>query len=129
MSGLWLRLRKSWIMPLTLVRRPRLRLSSQSTLQYRFRVEHFRVPRWLALGQTRFRIDPVLVRHPQGDLLIDTGLGRTIAEQMREFPLLFRLGTDLVRLQAAVDQLDAAGYDQRQLRYILLTHSHWDHII
>jgi len=70
----------------------------------------------------------VLVRHPQGDLLIDTGLGRTIAEQMREFPLLFRLGTDLVRLQAAVDQLDAAGYDQRQLRYILLTHAHWDHI-
>ena len=60
----------------------------------------------------------VLVRHPQGDLLIDTGLGRSIAEQMREFPLLFRLGTDLVRLQTAVDQLDAAGYDRRQLRYI-----------
>jgi glyoxylase-like metal-dependent hydrolase (beta-lactamase superfamily II) len=70
----------------------------------------------------------VLVRHPQGDLLIDTGLGRTIAEQMRKFPLLFHLGTDLVRLQAAADQLDAAGYDQRQLRYILLTYAHWDHI-
>jgi hypothetical protein len=59
----------------------------------------------------------VLVRHPQGDLLIDTGLGRTIAEQMREFPFLFRLGTNLVRFQAAADQLDAAGYDRRQLRY------------
>jgi glyoxylase-like metal-dependent hydrolase (beta-lactamase superfamily II) len=70
----------------------------------------------------------VLVRHPQGDLLIDTGLGRTIAEQMRGFPFLFRLGTDLVRFQAAADQLDAAGYDRRQLRYILLTHAHWDHI-
>ena len=70
----------------------------------------------------------VLVRHPQGDLLIDTGLGRRIAAQMREFPFLFRLGTDLVRFQAAADQLDAAGYDRRQLRYILLTHAHWDHI-
>jgi hypothetical protein len=68
------------------------------------------------------------VLHPQGDLLIDTGLGRTIAEQMREFPFLFRLGTDLVRFQAAADQLDATGYDRRQLRYILLTHAHWDHI-
>jgi glyoxylase-like metal-dependent hydrolase (beta-lactamase superfamily II) len=70
----------------------------------------------------------VLVRHPQGDLLIDTGLGRTIAAQMREFPVLFRLGTDLVRFQAAADQLDAAEYDRRQLRYILLTHAHWDHV-
>ena len=34
----------------------------------------------------------MLVRHPPGDLLIDTGLGRRIAEQMREFPFLFRLG-------------------------------------
>jgi len=70
----------------------------------------------------------VLVRHPRGDLLIDTGLGRAIAEQMKEFPFLFRLGTDLVRFQAAADQLDAAGYDRRQLRYILLTHAHWDHV-
>jgi N-acyl homoserine lactone hydrolase len=70
----------------------------------------------------------VLVRHPQGDLLIDTGLGRAIAEQMKAFPFLFRLGTDLVRLQAVADQLDAAGYDRRKLRYILLTHAHWDHI-
>jgi hypothetical protein len=66
----------------------------------------------------------VLVRHPQGDLLIDTGLGRKIVEQMSEFPFLFRLGTDLVRFRAAADQLDAAGYDRRQLRYILLTHAH-----
>jgi glyoxylase-like metal-dependent hydrolase (beta-lactamase superfamily II) len=70
----------------------------------------------------------VLVRHPQGDILIDTGLGRNIAEQMKEFPFLFRLGTDLVRFQAAADQLDTAGYDRRQLRYILLTHAHWDHV-
>ena len=33
----------------------------------------------------------VLVRHPQGDILIDTGLGRKIASQMKQFPFLFGL--------------------------------------
>ena len=70
----------------------------------------------------------VLVRHPQGDLLIDTGLGRTIAAQVKDLPFLFRLGTEMVLLQPAADQLDAAGYDRKQLRYILLTHAHWDHV-
>jgi len=70
----------------------------------------------------------VLVRHPSGDVLIDTGIGRTIVQQMRAFPFLFRLGTELVRLQPAADQLDAGGYDHKRLRYILLTHAHWDHV-
>jgi glyoxylase-like metal-dependent hydrolase (beta-lactamase superfamily II) len=73
-------------------------------------------------------ITAVLVRHPQGDVLIDTGLGRTITTQLQQMPFLFRLGTDLVQLQTAADQLDAAGYDRKDLRYILLTHAHWDHV-
>src|SRR5215470_6834443 len=70
----------------------------------------------------------VLVHHPQGDVLIDTGVGRTIASQLKQAPFLFRLGTDLVPLQTAADQLDAAGYDRKNLRFILLTHAHWDHV-
>ncbi|HXY54371.1 MAG TPA: MBL fold metallo-hydrolase [Nitrospirota bacterium] len=70
----------------------------------------------------------VVIRHPEGDVLIDTGLGRTSASRLRKMPFLFRLGTDLVQLQAAADQLDAAGYDRKHLRYILLTHAHWDHV-
>jgi len=70
----------------------------------------------------------VLVRHPQGDILIDTGIGRSIGSQMEQFPFLFRLGTDLVQLQPAADQLDAAGYDRKLLRCIVLTHAHWDHV-
>jgi glyoxylase-like metal-dependent hydrolase (beta-lactamase superfamily II) len=70
----------------------------------------------------------VLVRHPQGDVLIDTGVGRTIASQLKQMPLSFRLGTDLVPSRTAADQLDAAGYDRKHLRYILLTHAHWDHV-
>jgi glyoxylase-like metal-dependent hydrolase (beta-lactamase superfamily II) len=70
----------------------------------------------------------VLVRHPQGDVLIDTGVGRTIVSQLKQAPFLFRLATDLVPLQPAADQLDAAGYDRKHLRSILLTHAHWDHV-
>jgi glyoxylase-like metal-dependent hydrolase (beta-lactamase superfamily II) len=70
----------------------------------------------------------VLVRHPLGDLLIDTGAGRTIVSQLAVAPFLFRLGTDLAQSQPAADQLDAAGYERAHLRYILLTHGHWDHV-
>jgi N-acyl homoserine lactone hydrolase len=73
-------------------------------------------------------LNAVLVRHPQGDVLIDTGLGRTIASQLKQMPFVFRLATDLVQLQPAGDQLDVAGYDRKHLRYILLTHAHWDHV-
>lgn len=73
-------------------------------------------------------LNAVLVRHPQGDVLIDTGLGSMIVSQLEQMPFLFRLATDLVQLQPAADQLDAAGYDRKRLRYILLTHAHWDHV-
>jgi glyoxylase-like metal-dependent hydrolase (beta-lactamase superfamily II) len=33
-----------------------------------------------------------------------------------------------VPLKTAADQLDAAGYDRKHLRSILLTHGHWDHV-
>jgi glyoxylase-like metal-dependent hydrolase (beta-lactamase superfamily II) len=70
----------------------------------------------------------VLVRHPQGDVLIDTGVGRTIGSQLKQAPFLFRLGTDLLPLKTAAEQLDVAGYDRKHLRFILLTHAHWDHV-
>ena len=73
-------------------------------------------------------LNAVLVQHPQGDILIDTGLGRTIGTQLRQMPFLFRLATDLEQSRPAADQVDAAGYDRQRLRYILLTHGHWDHV-
>ena len=69
-----------------------------------------------------------LVRHPQGDLLIEAGLGRMIGAQFKQMPFFFRLATDLGPSEPAADQLDAAVYDRKQLRYILLTHAHWDHV-
>jgi len=75
-----------------------------------------------------FAMAATLVRHPKGDLLIDTGFGRGIDRQFRTMPLLFRTITFYSLWQPAVDQLNAAGYDPKSLHAILLTHSHWDHV-
>jgi len=75
-----------------------------------------------------FAMAGTFVKHPQGDLLIDTGFGRNINEQFRSMPLLFRAMTFYKLWRPAVDQLKAAGYDQESLRAILLTHAHWDHV-
>jgi glyoxylase-like metal-dependent hydrolase (beta-lactamase superfamily II) len=70
----------------------------------------------------------VLVQHPQGDVLIDAGLGKTIRAQLGAMPFFFRLATDLEQSRPAADRLADAGYDFTRLRFILLTHAHWDHV-
>jgi glyoxylase-like metal-dependent hydrolase (beta-lactamase superfamily II) len=74
-----------------------------------------------------FAMTAVLVKHPQGDLLIDTGFGRHIDAQVRMMPLFFRVSTSYERSQSAAERLAAAGYDRTRLRAVLLTHAHWDH--
>src|SRR5215467_6327236 len=75
-----------------------------------------------------FSIGGVLVKHPQGDLLIDTGFGRDFREQFRTMPWIFRAVTFYTLWQPATEQLKITGYDRKSLRAILPTHSHWDHI-
>ena len=70
----------------------------------------------------------VLVKHPSGDVLIDTGLGRNIDTQFASMPWVFREFSPLEKGRPAADQLAAAGYDFARLRAILLTHAHWDHV-
>ena len=69
-----------------------------------------------------------LVKHPKGDLLIDSGFGRDIDQQFRTLPPIFRTITFYSLWQPAAEQLRAAGYDSKSLHAILLTHSHWDHV-
>jgi glyoxylase-like metal-dependent hydrolase (beta-lactamase superfamily II) len=70
----------------------------------------------------------LLVRHPRGDLLVDTGFGRDIDAHFGRMPWPFRVTTSFERSRSAAEQLDAAGYDRARLRGILLTHAHWDHV-
>jgi glyoxylase-like metal-dependent hydrolase (beta-lactamase superfamily II) len=76
-----------------------------------------------------FSMAGVLVKHPKGDLLIDTGFGRRIDEQFPTLPLVLRATIASYSLwQPAAEQLKAHGYDPQSLRAILLTHAHWDHV-
>lgn len=75
-----------------------------------------------------FSMAGALVKHPQGDLLIDTGFGRHIDEQFRTLPFTLRAITFYSLWRPAADQLKDVGYDPKSLRAILLTHSHWDHV-
>ena len=76
-----------------------------------------------------FSMAGVLVKHPQGDLLIDTGLGRHIDEQFQTLPMVLRATISSYSLwQPAADRLSACGYGAKSLRAILLTHAHWDHV-
>jgi N-acyl homoserine lactone hydrolase len=74
-----------------------------------------------------FSMAAALVKHPEGDLLIDSGFGRGIDAHFQAMPAGFRAMTSYERLRSAAEQLDAAGYDRRRLRGIVLTHAHWDH--
>ena len=80
------------------------------------------------LDRRDFAMAAVLVKHPRGDLLIDTGLGRQIDAQFEAMPFWFRSTTRYTRARSAAEQLEAAGYDRGSLRAILLTHGHWDHV-
>ena len=75
-----------------------------------------------------FAMTAVRVKHPRGDLLIDTGFGRRIDAQFRAMPRMFRMLTTYDRMRPAADQLEQAGPGANQLRAILLTHAHWDHV-
>jgi len=75
-----------------------------------------------------FSMAGTLVKHPQRDLLIDSGFGRDIDQQFRTLPAIFRAITFYSLWQPAAEQLRAAGYDPKSLHAILLTHSHWDHV-
>jgi len=75
-----------------------------------------------------FSMAGALVKHPKGDLLIDTGFGRSIDAQFRTLPFDVRAITFYELWRPAADQLVDVGYDPQSLRAILLTHSHWDHV-
>jgi len=72
-----------------------------------------------------FAASAVLIRHPDGDLLIDAGFGADVAAHVAMLPRFVRAPYRVGR--TVREQLDAAGYDHGRLLGVLPTHSHWDH--
>lgn len=80
------------------------------------------------LATRELAMDVVLVDHPQGRLLIDTGLGTRVAEHLKTVPLLLRTVASLSPQTPARPQLEALGYPPSSLKGVVLTHAHWDHV-
>lgn len=82
-----------------------------------------------SFGEERhFTMTPVLVRHPRGDLLFDTGFGRDVDAHVRTLPRLMQATTTYSKGVPVADQLLAGGLDPSNLAGIVLTHAHWDHV-
>lgn len=82
-----------------------------------------------ALGEARvFGMGGILVEHPNGALLFDSGFGRKVDEHFKTTPALMRWTTKYEREATVADQLKASGRDPQALTAIVLTHAHWDHV-
>lgn len=74
-----------------------------------------------------FVFSAVLVRHPKGDFLFDTGLGREIDAQYEDMPQYLRPLTAYTGANPLIDQIVEHGIDPGTIGTILLSHLHWDH--
>mgnify|MGYP003634755989 CR=1 FL=1 len=69
----------------------------------------------------------VLVSHPKGDFLFDSGIGREYKDQMSVFNFFERQLFKIENIQAARDQLEQSNYDFTKLFAVIPSHMHWDH--
>jgi len=75
-----------------------------------------------------FVMGGILVRHPKGTLLFDTGYGSSVDTHFRDTPLLLQLLSRYEKGRTAAKQLKAAGISSTDLTAVVLTHAHWDHV-
>jgi len=70
----------------------------------------------------------VLVQHPLGDFLFDTGLGSKVSDDVKNhFSAIQRTGSKHIKFKTVKETLDSNDYHQDSLAFILLSHLHWDH--
>jgi len=75
-----------------------------------------------------FGMGAILVHHPLGCLLFDTGFGKDVDQHVKTTPLLMRLTSSYTKEATVAEQLKTAGIGSDQLLGIVLTHAHWDHV-
>ncbi|MGA9524890.1 MAG: MBL fold metallo-hydrolase [Myxococcaceae bacterium] len=69
----------------------------------------------------------VLVEHPRGTFLFDTGLGRDAEAQFAANAFLDALVFRFDPVDPVVEQLRRHGYPPQRVQWIVLSHLHWDH--
>lgn len=69
-----------------------------------------------------------VVEHPRGLLLIDAGVGRDVPEHLKTTPRLLQATASLSVQRPTIDALASRDLEASDVRGVLLTHSHWDHV-
>jgi glyoxylase-like metal-dependent hydrolase (beta-lactamase superfamily II) len=96
---------------------------------------NIKAPAWLAVRGT-FSLAPrslvygaVLIRHPKGTFLFDTGLCANIQPLLSDQPLWFRkVFGDFAMEKSIGIHLQQRHMEPQDLDFILLSHLHWDHV-
>jgi glyoxylase-like metal-dependent hydrolase (beta-lactamase superfamily II) len=75
----------------------------------------------------------LLISHPKGTVLIDAGWSRAAKEQMAELapekrPTAEKIFASLKWRKSAPEALEAIGHQAKEIRFILPTHAHYDHL-
>jgi N-acyl homoserine lactone hydrolase len=73
-----------------------------------------------------FASTAVLVHHPKGNLVIDTGFAKNIDAHLKLIPWIQR--SPHSKGVPAVDQLASGGIQPSALAGVIPTHAHWDHV-
>lgn len=82
-----------------------------------------------AFGKARdFGMAAVLVKHPKGMFLFDSGFGKNVDDHIKTMPWLMQKLTTYEKEVSAAEQLRKGGIAQDQISAIYISHSHWDHI-
>lgn len=75
-----------------------------------------------------FSMAAILVLHPRGNLLFDTGFGHKVDEHVKRLPALMRAATDYTKGTPVGFQFTKHGIALSDLAGVVLTHAHWDHV-
>lgn len=95
-------------------------------------------PAWpLTTGPTRTKrfdgtASGLLIRHPQGNVLVDAGNSSNLREEWKDYPFVLRKKLDLAPgkmapIRTHAEALAMAGVTAADLRWILISHIHADH--
>lgn len=79
-----------------------------------------------SLGEPRvFGMGGILIEHPKGNLLFDTGFGKDVDVHFKTVPALMRATSKYEKEPTVAAQLQKSGI---ALKAVILTHAHWDHV-
>lgn len=80
-------------------------------------------------GKTQdFGMAAILVKHPKGTFLFDSGFGKNVDEHFKTAPWMMRQLSKYEKEVPAAEQLRRQGITADQIDEVFISHSHWDHI-